>query len=64
MAYPLLDVLIISLVLGVFALSGWRPGRGWMLLAAVFTMQGVSDTVYLYRAATGTYHADRVRHGA
>lgn len=33
LAYPLMDVLILGLLLGVFALTGWRPGRAWGLLA-------------------------------
>ena len=55
LAYPLSDVLIISLVLGVFGLSGWRPGRTWLLLGAVFVAQGAVDVVYLSQAAAGAY---------
>ena len=57
MAYPLFDVLIVSIVLGVFAMTGWRPGRTWTLFGAVFAAQAVFDTIYLYQTATGTYQA-------
>jgi PAS domain-containing protein len=54
-AYPLFDVLIVSLALGAFVMSNGRPGRGWVVLGAVFAAQCVSDTFYLYQNATGTY---------
>jgi len=57
MAYPLSDLLILSLLLGVFALSGWRPGRTWAILGGVFTFQAGFDTIYLYQAASGTYES-------
>ena len=57
LAYPLIDVLIVSLILAVFIIHGWRPGRVWLLLGAVWTMQTVADTVYLFQVAGGTYAA-------
>ena len=33
LAYPLVDLLMITLLIGVFALFGWRPDRVWWLLA-------------------------------
>ena len=32
LAYPLGDVLLLSAVFGVFSLTGWRPGRRWLVL--------------------------------
>jgi PAS domain S-box-containing protein len=55
MSFPLSDLLLISLVLGVFALSGWRPGRAWVVIGVVFAGFVVCDTIYLYQAASGTY---------
>ena len=57
LAYPLIDALIVSLILGVFIIHGWRPGRLWVLLAVVWILQTVADTVYLYQVAGGTYVA-------
>ncbi|MCA1697748.1 MAG: hypothetical protein LC790_02125, partial [Actinobacteria bacterium] len=55
MSYPLFDVLMISLVIAVFAMTGWRPGRTWTLFGVMFAVQGVCDMIYLYKTATGTY---------
>src|SRR5947209_200099 len=30
LAYPIGDLLLIVFVFGVFALTGWRPGRAWL----------------------------------
>jgi PAS domain S-box-containing protein len=55
LAYPLLDVLVVSLVLLVFAASGWRPGRRWWVIGGAWSLQAVVDTIYLYQAAGGDY---------
>ena len=55
MAYPLFDVLVISVVLAVFVMTGWRPGSGWLLFGAVAVVLVVCDTIYLYQSAAGTY---------
>jgi diguanylate cyclase (GGDEF)-like protein len=55
LAYPLADILLVSLILAVFALTGWRPGRMWLYLGAGFTVTAVADGIYLYEAASGTY---------
>lgn len=34
LAYPLGDIAMLALVVGVIALTGWRPGRTWSLLLA------------------------------
>jgi diguanylate cyclase len=54
-AYPLADLLLLAGVVGVYALSGWRPGRGWVLLGLAFVILAVTDTIYLYRLAVGSY---------
>ena len=55
LAYPLGDMVLLSLVVGVLAVTGWRPGRQWMLIAAGFACFAVSDTFYLFRIAADTY---------
>ncbi len=55
LVYPLIDVLILFLLLAVFLIHGRRPGRIWLVLAAVWTLQAVFDTVYLEQIASGTY---------
>ena len=55
LAYPLADLLLLVLVVGVMALMGWHPGRAWWLIAAGFVLFAVADTLYLLRVAQGTY---------
>jgi two-component system, cell cycle response regulator len=54
-AYPLGDLLLLSLVVASFALSGWRPDRGWMLLGLGLGLMAAGDGVYLFQSAKGTY---------
>ena len=55
LAYPLGDVLILALVVGVFALTGWRPGTAWTLIGAGIIATTIADGVYLARVAADTY---------
>src|SRR5258708_1864074 len=60
LAYPLGDLLLIVFVFGVFALSGLRPGRAWLLILLGFSVPAVADSIYLFRVAEGTYQAGTV----
>jgi diguanylate cyclase (GGDEF)-like protein len=55
LAYPLADLLLLALVVAMFALTGWRFDRTWALVAAGFAVFAVSDSIYLYESAAGTY---------
>jgi diguanylate cyclase len=55
MAYPIGDVLLLALIVFVFSVTRWRPGRAWALFAAGLLLNAVGDAVYLYATATGTY---------
>jgi diguanylate cyclase (GGDEF)-like protein len=46
LAYPLGDIVLLSLVVGVVALTRWRPGRTWMLLLAGLATMAVADVAY------------------
>jgi two-component system, cell cycle response regulator len=46
LAYPLGDIGMVALVVGVVALTGWRPGRTWSLLLAGLTALVVADIAY------------------
>jgi two-component system cell cycle response regulator len=54
-AYPLGDVILLSLVIAGFALTGWRPGRAWTLLGISLVVSALADSAYLLATATGTY---------
>ncbi len=55
LAYPLGDVILLSLVVAAFALTRWRPGRAWLLIGVALGVFAVGDSVYLYATANGTY---------
>lgn len=46
LAYPFGDVLLVSLILGVIALTRWRPGRTWMLLLAGLAVMAAADIAF------------------
>src|SRR3954454_5122332 len=58
LAYPLLDLGLLSLVATLLALTGWRPGAGWALFAAALSMQAISDVMYAREIALGTDSGD------
>jgi signal transduction histidine kinase len=55
LAYPLCDLLMLGLVIGALALSGWRLERVWVLLASGLAVFTVTDGLFLYKIANGTY---------
>ena len=55
LAYPLADLLLLSLVVAMFALTGWRFDFTWTFVAAGFAVFAVADTAYLYETALGRY---------
>ena len=46
LAYPLGDIGMVALVVGVVALTGWRPGRTWSLLLAGLSALVIADIAY------------------
>jgi two-component system cell cycle response regulator len=55
LAYPIGDLLLLGLVVAIFGLSGWRPGRAWILLGLGAALNAVADGIYLWQTAEGTY---------
>ena len=55
LAYPLGDILLLSAVVGIFALMGWRPDRTWLLIGAGLAATAIADAVFLFQTATSTY---------
>ena len=54
-AYPVGDVVVIAMVMGVVATTGGRPGSFYTYLAAGLTIFALADVLYGYRVANGTY---------
>ena len=52
-AYPVLDVLLIGAVLGVYGLLGWRPDAMWILLGLAVVSMSVADAVFAVQEAEG-----------
>jgi two-component system cell cycle response regulator len=55
LAYPLGDIILLSLVIGVFALTGWRPGRVWLLIGGALAASAVADGIFLFQTASNSY---------
>jgi diguanylate cyclase (GGDEF)-like protein len=56
LAYPIGDLLLLVFTLGALGMTGWRPGRVWLLIAASMLAGAVADSGYLYLTATNSYH--------
>jgi len=55
LAYPLGDVVVFGSVLGVFALSGFRPGSFWLVLGGGLALFAATDAIYSIQSIHGTY---------
>ncbi len=56
LAYPTGDLLLLVFTIGALGVTGWRPGRVWLLIAAAMLCSAVADSGYLYLTATNSYH--------
>jgi GGDEF domain-containing protein len=52
--YPICDLVVVGIVLGVYALSGFRPGRSWVVLGAGLILFVVVDTLYAVEALSNS----------
>lgn len=50
-AYPILDVLLIGAVLGVYGLLGWKPDAMWLLIGLAIVSTSVADAVFAVQEA-------------
>ena len=55
LAYPIGDMILLGLVLGALAFNRWRVEATWMLLAASFVIFTLTDSLFLWKVAAGTY---------
>ena len=55
LAYPVGDMIVLGIVVGAVALSGWRFSLRWILFGGGLVLFSLSDSVYLIRTATNTY---------
>jgi diguanylate cyclase (GGDEF)-like protein len=54
LAYPFGDVVLIALIVGVIALTRWRPGRTWSLLLAGLAVMAVADVAFTLQTYEAT----------
>jgi diguanylate cyclase (GGDEF)-like protein len=54
LAYPFGDMVLVSLVVGVIALTRWRPGRTWALLLAGLAVMAVADVAFTLQSYQAT----------
>jgi len=54
LAYPLGDVVLVSLIVGIIALTRWRPGRTWSLLLAGLAVMAVADVAFTLQSYEAT----------
>jgi diguanylate cyclase (GGDEF)-like protein len=55
LAYPLADLLLLGILVGIMALTGWSLRGEWPLIAIGFLIFAVTDAIYLLQTADGTY---------
>ncbi len=53
LAYPLGDIAMLAMIVGVVALTDWRPGVTWSLLLAGLAFQVIADIAYTLQATGG-----------
>jgi two-component system cell cycle response regulator len=53
LSYPLGDIAMLSMVVGVVALTGWRPGRTWSLLLAGLSALVIADIAFTLQSTEG-----------
>jgi diguanylate cyclase (GGDEF)-like protein len=53
LSYPLGDIAMLSMVVGVIALTGWRPGRTWSLLLAGLSALVIADIAFTLQSTDG-----------
>jgi diguanylate cyclase (GGDEF)-like protein len=55
LAYPIADLMLLTMVATAASFTGWRPGRSWAILGAGLLLLAISDGTYLLQSANGTY---------
>jgi diguanylate cyclase len=56
-SYPVLDMILVGAILGVFGLMSWRPGKVWTLLGFGCVIIAVADAVSAVQEARGSVAA-------
>jgi len=57
-SYPILDVVVVGALLGVFGLLAWRPGRVWLALGLGCFLIAISDAALAVQQARDEFSGD------
>jgi two-component system, cell cycle response regulator len=60
LAYPLADLLLVGILLGIMALTGWNLRGDWLMLAVGFVVFAIVDSIYLLQTANDTYVSNTI----
>jgi diguanylate cyclase len=52
-SYPVLDMILVGSILGVFGLMAWRPGKVWLWLGFGCVIMAIADAVFAVQEARG-----------
>lgn len=55
LAFPIGDLLLITVAVSALSILGWRADRRWTLLLAGFAMYAVADVLFMFYVADGSY---------
>jgi two-component system, cell cycle response regulator len=55
LAYPIGDLMLLAIVLGVLTMTGWRTARALAVAGIGLAVFTISDSFYVVRALSGTY---------
>ena len=55
LSYPVADVVMLGLVVGVLVMTGWRRAGAWAWIAGGLAVFAAADGLYFYGIAVGTY---------
>ncbi len=55
LAYPVGDILLLVFTISALGITGWRPGRVWLLIAGSMLLSAIADSIYVYESANGTW---------
>src|SRR5262245_45979144 len=57
LAYPIFDLVLLGVVVGALASTGWWLDRAWLLLAAGVTTFWLADSLFLVQSTQGVYES-------
>jgi diguanylate cyclase len=55
LAYPVGALVLVTMLVAVFAVQGWRPARAWWALGLGLALFAVADSIYSIQALEETY---------